>query len=241
MAHPTEKSILLKLIHTPEAGYNELWNKEGESNAFAYHIKKLEEQGLVFKKENGRYSLTQEGKKQSAFVEGDTGEKAAFPTMTVLMLVKKNNQFLCHLRLKEPFYGYWGFPAGKINFGQNLYDCATRDLQEEAGLIAKEWTLKALEQVKTYNEHNELIFHHYIFHVFTEQFTGELKTQTHKARNEWLTLDEYKQKNIFPSEKFFKYIIPATTPVLIEADRFMKDGKFTDMKLTKVEVLGTKS
>ncbi|MFW5902666.1 MAG: hypothetical protein ACOCTT_02155 [archaeon] len=41
-----QKNIIRKLMHEPKQGFNELWNKEIESNKFAYHLKKLREMDL---------------------------------------------------------------------------------------------------------------------------------------------------------------------------------------------------
>lgn len=230
--HETERQILLKLIHNPELSFNELWAKQGESNKFAYHVNKLEEKGLIKKSQKG-YQLTDEGKKLSAFIEGDSGTRAEFPTLTVVVLVKNGDKYLCQKRLKEPFYGYWGVVSGKINFGQNLFECATRDLYEEAGLKANDWKLKGIEQVKTYQE-GKLLFHHYMLIVETDKFSGTLKERTHKAEHKWLTLEEYEKAEGFPREWFFKYIVHAERPVMIEAERYMENGKFTTGKLLNV-------
>ncbi|MEK6615779.1 MAG: hypothetical protein AABZ32_06675, partial [Bacteroidota bacterium] len=64
----------------------QLWAKQGPSNKFAYHLTVLEEDGLIIKDAKG-YSLTQEGKKRSAYLEGSTGEKAKFPIIAILIVV----------------------------------------------------------------------------------------------------------------------------------------------------------
>lgn len=228
-----EKKIVLKLIHTPRASFNELWDKQGESNTFAYHLGKIVEKGLVEKKE-GLYSLTEEGHKFSAFIEGDTGSRAEFPTITIVLIVKEGDKYLCQKRLKQPFYGVWGFPSGKINFGQNLFECAKRDLMEETGLESDKWELKALEQVKTF-EDDKMLFHHYIFHVMTETAKGALKEHTHKAENKWMTIDEYYEKEeSFPGDKFKEHILPAKVPILLEGERYLKNGKFIGYKTLSV-------
>ncbi|MDO8660273.1 MAG: NUDIX domain-containing protein [Candidatus Woesearchaeota archaeon] len=190
LEHETQRKILLKLIHHPELGFNELWAKEGESNKFAYHVNKLEELDLICKTANGAYSLTAQGRRMSAFIEGDTGGKAEFPILTVVLFVHKGDKVLCQKRLKEPYYGLWGFVSGKINFGFNLFECASRDLLEETGLIAKEWKFKAIEMVKTI-EQGKIIFHHYLLWCETYEPEGALKEKTHKAENVWFTIEEY--------------------------------------------------
>lgn len=236
MEHELERKIILKLIHAPTAAFNELWGKEGESNTFAYHLGKLEGKGLVAKNKDGLYQLTEEGRKLSGFIEGDTGKRAEFPVFCHVLLVQDGDKWLSQRRLKEPFFGYWGFVSGKINFGQNLFECATRDLMEEAGLTATNWTLKAIEQVKTY-EDGKLLHHHYLFHVHTDKFSGALKEKTHKAEHAWLTHDEFDTKQSFPSDGIKKRIFNAKTPMLIEAERFMEKGKFVRYKTLSVKEL----
>ena len=232
--HDMQRRVLLKLIHNPEMGFNELWGKDGESNTFAYHMHRLEESKLISKTARGTYALTEEGRKFSAFVEGDTGTKAEFPTLTIIILAKDSQgRYLCQRRLKEPFYGYWGFVSGKINFGYNLFECGARDLLEEAGLTAQNWKLLAFEQVKTF-ENSKLLFHHYLFFVEAEGVEGALKEHTHKADHEWLTMEDYHQKETFPRPGFFEHILNAARPVMVETERYMENGKFVGAKNIKV-------
>lgn len=225
--HETQRKIVLKLIHRPGSSFNELWNKEGESNSFAYHMAKLEEQRII-SKTDGRYSLTDEGKKLSAFIEGDTGGKAEFPTLTIILIIKRGDKILTQKRLKEPFYGLWSFVSGKINFGQNMFECATRDLLEETGLQAHGWAFRGIEQTKTF-EGEKLLYHHYLLWVETENPDGTLKERTHKAENAWMTLEEYMRSEGFPREWVY-HIMHAKRPVLVEAERYMQNGKFTGGK-----------
>lgn len=47
MEHEIRRKILLRLIHKPGQTFNELWNKEGQSNKFAYHLKRLESDDFI--------------------------------------------------------------------------------------------------------------------------------------------------------------------------------------------------
>jgi ADP-ribose pyrophosphatase YjhB (NUDIX family) len=237
MDHQTERGIILKLIHKPSMTFNELWGKEGESNTFAYHLNKLVEQGMISKNGEG-YSLTIEGHKLAPFIEGDTGEKAAFPTLVVIIMVVDGDRILGQKRLKEPYYGTLGLVGGKINFGQNAVECALRDLTEETDLIADEGKLIGIEQIKTYQD-GELLHHHYVFAVRITSFTGTLKEKTHKAENMWMTSEEYQLRRA-SNEGF-----PETTPLeewvngekfwIAESERQMEDGKFVSGKLLNFE------
>lgn len=226
---------MLKLIHNPEMTFTELWDGKRDSNKFSYHLSILESKGLINKKENGKYALSEEGRKLSAFIEGDTGIKAVFPTFAHGLIIKNENKILVQKRLKEPFYGYWGLISGKINFGFNVEECAKRDLIEEAGLTAKNSRLVGINQIKTY-ENNKLLFHHIIFLVELSEIQGELKPKTHKAENSWLTLDEFKNKERLP-DPWLEDVLNSKKLILLETERTMENGKFVDCKIKNMKIV----
>lgn len=232
--HETQRKIILKLIHKPQMTFNELWSKEGESNNFAYHLNKLEEQGLVQKNDTA-YALTSEGKKLSAFIEGDTGGKAEMPTPTVIILVRDGNRILCQQRLKEPFYGVWGLPSGKINFGWNPQECAIRDLKEEAGLDTEDAHLREIESTKTYDD-GKLLHHHLMWTFEVKRFSGTLKERTHKALNKFMTLEELRSVKKFPGDWSSRYFDAEDTLIFLEKERYMENGELKDTELKKRDV-----
>jgi ADP-ribose pyrophosphatase YjhB (NUDIX family) len=230
--HPIQRSILLKLIHTPEATFTELLGDERDSNKFAYHIGVLETKNIILKN-NNKYTLSAEGKKISAFIEGDTGSDAKFPTFTNVLIIKDDNnkdRILVQKRLKEPFYGYWGLISGKINFGLNIEECAKRDIEEETGLIAADAQFLGINEAKTFEDSN-LSFHHIMFYVRLSNLSGTLKQDTHKGKNAWMTIDEFKRQERFP-DPWLEQVLNAKEFIHIETRREMKDGKFTDCKKT---------
>jgi 8-oxo-dGTP diphosphatase len=238
MDHEIRRKLLLKLIHAPRLGFNELWNKEGESNLVAYHLRKMEEDGLVAKYPDG-YGLTEQGKKESAFIEGDTGGKAELPTPTVVVFVldEAKGLMLAQERLKEPFFGTWGVVSGKINFGWNPIECAIRDLKEETDLIAHNAELRAIEFMKTY-DNGKLMHHHLMYLVVVTEFSGTLKERTHKARHEWMTMDAYTHKPKFPGDWAKDYALTKNASgkfFIFDAERHMENGKFTTGKLNSVQ------
>jgi ADP-ribose pyrophosphatase YjhB (NUDIX family) len=238
MDHQLRRTIILKLIHNPRMSYNQLWDKQGDSNLFAYHLKKLEEEGVVAKHDDG-YGLTQEGRKLSTFIEGDTGGRAELITPTVIIMLTRTNEngetmVLGQERLKEPFYGYWSFPSGKINMGWNPMECAVRDLKEETDLEAHDMKIRCIEYVKTY-DNGKLLHHHILWNCQATQFTGTLKEHTHKARNKWMTVAEYKASKRFPGTWLVDIVIPSKEFFMIEAERYMTNGVFTDKKVVRVQ------
>lgn len=234
MDHELRRSIILKLIHNPRLSFNELWDKQGPSNTFAYHLKRLVEEGVVEEFEDG-YGLSLDGRSLATDIEGDTGAKTRFPTPTVVIIARDGDgNILPQQRRKEPFFGYWGFPSGKINFGWNPQERAVRDLEEETGLRAGRVELRCIEHIKTF-EGEELAHHHimYIFEAF--ELEGELIEQTHKARHEWMSVEEYLSRERFPGEWLWDVMLPTDSFFIMEGERFMEDGSFVGAQMTRFD------
>ncbi|MFH1064414.1 MAG: NUDIX domain-containing protein [Candidatus Woesearchaeota archaeon] len=229
--HPIQKKILLDLIHKPSATFAELLGTERDSSKFSYHLTKLESDNMI-RKRDGKYSLSDEGRKESAFIEGDTGSKALFPTFANVLIVRDGDKILVQKRLKEPFYGYWGLISGKINFGFNIEECAKRDLEEETGLVAGKSRMMGINQAKTF-EDGKLIFHHMMFYVRLDDLSGELKNTTHKGENEWVTVEEFMRRERFP-DPWLHNVLNTDKFIHFETERIMKDGKFIECKINNM-------
>lgn len=226
------QEILRRLIHEQNVSFNKLWNKKGDSNKFAYHLKVLEEDGIIAKKAKG-YQLTNEGKKLAAYTEGADGTESKFPVIAVLVVVfdKAEKKILMTKRLKEPFYGYWGFIGGKIKFTQYIIECAEQELLEETGLKC-ELELKGLFSSKTYHD-NDLAFNHELFIIKGTNPKGKLINKNREGECEWIALEKVKTLNMFPNVPYSIKIAQSKKFRWIEADRFQKDGIFTDMRTLK--------
>lgn len=59
------------------------------------------------------------------------------PIPAVIAAVIRDRQVLLVRRANPPDAGRWGFPGGKIDHGETLFDAATRELAEETGVTAE--------------------------------------------------------------------------------------------------------
>lgn len=225
-----KEKILQSLMHHPGTTFNRLWNKEGRSNKFAYHLKSLEEEGLVKKTALG-YELTHKGKEQAAYLTGKTGKVEKMPLLAVAIVVVKGNKILLQKRTKEPFYGYWAFPSGKVRFEQYLTEAAQAELKEETGLSC-DLELKGLFSSKTYNN-KELSYNHQIFIFKGINPTGQLTTKDREGENKWFTKTEIKKLKTFPNIPHFVKIVSGQNFSWLEADRFQEDDVFKGMEILK--------
>ena len=110
------------------------------------------------------------------------------PQVGVGVLVFKDRQILLGERIHAHGSGTWCPPGGHLEFGETPEDCAVRELEEEAGLIAEKtitgpWT----------NDYFESKGKHYItLHVIVREFQGMplVKEPDKCSRWEWFPLDE---------------------------------------------------
>lgn len=58
------------------------------------------------------------------------------PIAAVIAVVVREGLVLLVKRANAPHAGLWGFPGGKIDFGETLRDAAVRELMEETGVQA---------------------------------------------------------------------------------------------------------
>ncbi len=232
--HSHRQKILKKLIHSPSLSFNQLWDRDGESNSFAYHLKVLEEDNLVEKIGN-HYQLSHNGRKFTAYLDGESGGKHAFPLVGVVMIIMHNDKFLMLKRTKEPFYGYWGFVGGKLKFSQYIMEAAKEELKEETGLEC-DLEFKGLFSSKTYNN-NSLSYNHQLFVIKAINPKGTLIESTREGINKWFSYEEIKDLKTFPNILHSIEIARSKTFRWIEADRFQKNDKFVDIKILNNKLL----
>ena len=230
------RKIVRLLMHNPVLSFNELWNKEGRSNKFAYHVKVLEQEGIIEKTVRG-YRLANKGKKEAAYIEGATGKENKFPMLGVIIALhdNKNNKFLLLKRTKEPFYGYWSFHGGKLNFEQYIFECAEEKLKKKTGLKCN-LVFKGMLSTKTYNN-GKLSYNHQLFILKGENSKGKLIEQTTGGKNRWFTKEEINNLKVIPTVPYIVDIVLSKKFRWIEADRFQEDGEFKSIKILKDKLL----
>lgn len=153
--HDAQTNILRELLFVREAGYADLQKPTGlSSDHFNFHIGRLVELGLVEKLQRGRYRLTSRGKEYANKLDTDNRTLERQPKVAVLLAVERqtegHRELLFQQRTKNPYYGYWGFPSGKIRWGETIAETAARELAEETGLEAD------YEVTGLYHEHTYL-------------------------------------------------------------------------------------
>jgi ADP-ribose pyrophosphatase YjhB (NUDIX family) len=138
--HAIRYHILKRLSLSPRATYSELKPIAVQSNAFAYHLKTLKQEGLLTEKLSGKeskkwYGLSHKGKLYVDKISFDLGGERIQPKIVNLLVIKKGkSEYLFYTRTRAPFVNHVGFPYGKIHLEERIHDAALRELCEKTGL-----------------------------------------------------------------------------------------------------------
>lgn len=193
--HGAQISILRELLFVRSAGFAQLQKPTGlTSDHFNFHVRRLSEVGLVEKMAKGQYRLTPRGKEFANKLDTDERTVERQPKVAVILAAERESkgikEYLFQERLKNPYFGYWGFPSGKVRWGETILETAARELKEETGLSG-DLALMGQYHEHTYMQGTGELLEDKIFHVVRAfNTTGSLVEEFEGGRNVWLSADE---------------------------------------------------
>jgi ADP-ribose pyrophosphatase YjhB (NUDIX family) len=203
--HSAQTSILRELLFRPQAGYSELQKPTGlSSDHFSFHIGRLLELGLVEKVARGSYRLSTKGKEYANRLDTDNNTVERQPKVAVIPAIERSRngqtEYVFQERLKNPFYGFWSLPSGKIRWGESVVDAAIREALEETGLTANFSAAGVYHERVFEAESGDLLEDKMFFVVRGTHPQGSLLADFEGGHNEWLTPHAASQKShIFDS------------------------------------------
>ncbi len=204
--HDAQTRILRELLFHPTAGYAELQKPSGlDSDHFNFHIVQLINKGLVEKQARGVYKLTPRGKEYANKLDTDSNTIERQPKVSVILVIwqdKTKSKLLMQERLKNPYFGFWGYPTGKMRWGETILAAAARELLEETGLIA-DFMYHGIYHEHAYRDSSDELMEDKLFIVTsTVQTTGKL-VDGEGCRNRWVSLDEIRKPEPGEFDKSF--------------------------------------
>ena len=194
--HPAHVAILRVLLFRPEARFAELQKEAGlSSDHFNFYLQQLLNEDFIQKSDAGAYRLTFKGKEFANRFDTDARVVERQPKVAVCLLVYNDKgEKLAQQRLKQPFYGYWGRPTGKIRWGETVLDAAARELFEETGLKA-DLEFDSIYHKMDYNQQTgELLEDKIFFMVRGRNPKGTLITDFEGGRNAWMPDEDYENQ-----------------------------------------------
>lgn len=190
--HQAQVEILHVLLFKPDAGFTELQKASGlGSDHFNFHIKQLLEQNFVAKNAAGKYHLTPKGKEFSNRFDTDAREVERQPKVAVCLIIHDaSGRTLMQQRLKQPYFGWWARPTGKIRWGETIMDCGARELLEETGLEA-DLEFRGIYHKTDFNkETGDMLEDKIFFDIIGVNPRGKLIVDFEGGKNQWMTNDE---------------------------------------------------
>ena len=197
--HEAQTSILRELLFLPAAGFAELQKPTGLlSDHFAFHINKLMDLGMVERLERGRYRLTPKGKEYANRLDTDNNTVERQPKSAVMLGIERWHngevQYVFQERLKQPYFGFWGIPTGKLRWGETIVEGAARELMEETGLEAEHRIAGVYHEHVYQEESGELLEDKLFFVIHCTNARGTLLETFEGGRNAWVSEAEARAK-----------------------------------------------
>lgn len=218
-AHEAQMKILRHLLLSPHAGFAELQKQTGLTSDHAnFHIKKLLDEGFIAKNAEDKYVLSRMGKEYANRMDTDDNVIEKQPKISVALIIENSEgKFLAQQRLKQPYYGFWGRPTGKIRWGETMVEAAARELMEETGLTADLSVAGFYHKMDYDKESGDLLEDKVFVLIYGKNPEGELIVDDEGHHNEWLSDDELHERGIY-----FQSVPEITAMALKNAVNFME-------------------
>lgn len=198
--HEVQTVILRELLFRPQASYSDLQRPTGlTSDHFNFHINRLMEVGFVERPKRGVYKLSLAGKEYANKLDTDSNTIERQPKVAVMLAITKDfdsaQKFIIQKRVKNPNYGFYGFPTGKVRWGETIIETAKRECMEETGLEADFEIAGAYHEHVRLAETDELMEDKIFFICRASNIRGKLQEKFEGGENQWLTIEEFRQKD----------------------------------------------
>lgn len=113
------------------------------------------------------------------------------PIPAAIAVVIEGDSVLLVRRAHPPDAGYWGFPGGKIEFGERIEEAALRELHEETGIRAQAQAIfAAVDAFDVFDagagsEGGELREHYTLIAVLCRRLDGEARAGDDALEAAW--------------------------------------------------------
>jgi ADP-ribose pyrophosphatase YjhB (NUDIX family) len=202
-AHKSQMQILNHLLHVESAKFSDLQKSLSlDSDYVTFHINALVKEGFVDKHDTG-YVLSKKGKEYANRMDTDEQVIEKQPKLSIALVIENlNGMFLAQQRLKQPYFGYWGRPTGKIRWGETMEQAAAREALEETGLTA-DWRIACLYHKMDFTaDTNDILEDKYFIVAHGTNPKGALITEFDGGKNAWMT-----NKELLGQDKVFETIV----------------------------------
>lgn len=117
------------------------------------------------------------------------------PVPATIGVVFRQGRVLLVRRANPPDAGKWGFPGGKIEWGESIEQAAEREIQEETGVTVVAG--KVFTAVDCFDRQNgELLRHFILVAVLCDWISGEPAAADDALEARWFSPEEYERSDL---------------------------------------------
>ena len=122
------------------------------------------------------------------------------PIPAVLAVVLRGQDALLVRRRNEPDAGLWGYPGGRIEWGETTFEGAERELREETGVIASAREHLTTIDVIRRGDDGRVTHHFVLTAVLCDYLAGEPHAADDALEAAWVTQADITSARISLSE-----------------------------------------
>ncbi|MBW3004507.1 NUDIX domain-containing protein [Candidatus Woesearchaeota archaeon] len=199
------------------------------SNMVSYHLEKMQEEGLLEKKDD-YYYLTKKAERYLPIIPHITGQELG-PLPVVLVAVLKKDKVLLIKRNKRPYQNYWCMLGGKMQMEETFGAAAKRVVKEKSGLDAKYDGMAGVLYERVEGE--DIIKHSFIhFFVRMQAETAEFK-EAESGELKWFKIKDLDKEKIIPSDLWLiKHRLNSNIEV-IDSEMKENKGELSEFRILK--------
>ena len=134
---------------------------------------------------------------------------APSPVPAVIAVVIHEGRALLVRRANPPDAGLWGFPGGKIDFGETVADAATRELLEETGVTGEAQDVITTLDILVPSDDGGIRQHYILIAVRCRWLSGTPQAGDDALEARWFPIDE---------------LDPATLPMSADVDAIARQA-----------------
>lgn len=112
------------------------------------------------------------------------------PVLAVLAVVIRDGKALLVQRANPPDAGLWGFPGGKVDFGEGLMQAAERELFEETGVTATAQRIVTALDAISHTEAGEVQHHFALIAVQCAWQSGDPFAADDALDARWVSIEK---------------------------------------------------
>lgn len=189
--HHIQTAVLERLFAEGHAiSFTELKPADIENSLFMYHVRKLEQRGLIERSDEG-FVLTVDGARWVNFTAPRLAKPRLVPRLLVtLVMLSSDGQRVLLARRNSAVTGHLNLylvPGGFPTYGVSLADSAVAILEKRTGQTG---TVKAAGTYEAIYKYPDGYVHHVVCPVFTTSLSGTELPDQENYEYEWVSLED---------------------------------------------------